>query len=63
MLGDTDLSDLHEIEQLRRSVAMLPPNADSAIFTRSEALKILSALHQAQAALDANDSRPGSADS
>jgi hypothetical protein len=55
MLGDTDLSDLHEIEQLRRSVAMLPPNADSVIFTRSEALKILSALHQAQAALDAND--------
>ena len=42
MLGTTDLMNQHDVEGLRRSVAML--STDSRPFNRSEALTLLEAL-------------------
>lgn len=39
---DTDLTNPHEIESLRRSVAMLPPKANA--FSREDAMKVLQVL-------------------
>ena len=47
MLGDADLTDPHQVEGLRRSVAMLPANSYDRVFSREEALKILDSLGQA----------------
>ncbi len=44
MLGTTDLTNHHEVEVLRRSVAMLPANSYDRIFSREEALRILETL-------------------
>lgn len=42
MLGDTDLTDVHEVERLRRSIAMLTPKVP--VFDREEALAVVTAL-------------------
>jgi hypothetical protein len=42
MLGDTDLTDRHAVERLRRSVALL--NTGAPTFNREEALRLLAAL-------------------
>lgn len=42
MLGDTNLSDVHDVERLRRSLAMLSPKA--AALNREEALAVVTAL-------------------
>lgn len=44
MLGPIDLTDLHEVERLRRSVAMLPASSHNRIFSREESLKLIGAL-------------------
>ena len=44
MLGDTNLYVPHEVETLRRSVAMLPANTRNGILTREETLRVLDAL-------------------
>lgn len=51
MLGDTDLTDPHQIEGLRRSIAMLPANSYERIFSREEALRLIGALQYALRAL------------
>ncbi len=45
MLGTTDLTKPHEIEQLRRSVAMLTTGAP--VFNREDGIRLLQALHNA----------------
>jgi hypothetical protein len=45
MLGDTDLTDPHAVNRLRRSVAMLRPGAR--VFNREDALRLLQALKDA----------------
>ncbi len=52
MVNGTDLMNVLEVEQLRRSVAMLPPGADA--FDRENALAVLSALIAVLKADDAN---------
>lgn len=47
MLGDTDLTNPHDVEGLRRSVAMLPANSYDRVFSREEALRILDGLRNA----------------
>lgn len=47
MLGQTNLKDLHDVEALRRSVAMLPANSYERIFSREEALRLLDGLSTA----------------
>ncbi len=47
MLGNTDLTNEHDVEALRRSVAMLPANNYDRIFSREEALRILENLTRA----------------
>lgn len=47
MLGNTDLTNEHDVEALRRSVAMLPANNYDRIFSREEALHILESLTRA----------------
>lgn len=47
MLGDANLKNIHEVEGLRRSIAMLPAGADNRILTREEALRLVDALRQA----------------
>lgn len=47
MLGDANLTNPHEVEGLRRSVAMLPANSYDRIFSREEALRILDSLGHA----------------
>ena len=42
MVNGTDLMNVLEVEQLRRSVAMLPPGADA--LDRENALEVLGAL-------------------
>lgn len=44
MLGNTDLTDVHQVEGLRRSVAMLPAGSDGRIFSREESLQLIEAL-------------------
>ncbi|MDH4279942.1 MAG: hypothetical protein OEZ14_09185 [Acidimicrobiia bacterium] len=44
MLGDTDLMNPHQLEGLRRSVAMLPANTGNGILTREETLHLLDAM-------------------
>ena len=39
MLGTTDLTNIHDVERLRRSVAMLRPGAQ--VFDREESLRLL----------------------
>ncbi len=51
MLGDTDLTSPHEVEGLRRSVAMLPANSYDRIFSREEALQVLESLSRALRAI------------
>lgn len=41
MLGETDLTDIEELERLRRSIAMLPAATGQKIFSREEALRLL----------------------
>ena len=51
MIGSrTDLSDVHHVEGLRRSVAMLSP--DSRPFNRLESLRLLEALNDALRAVE-----------
>ena len=50
-----------EVEQLRRSVAMLPPGSPSCI-TREQALQVLGQLRHALALLEHPSRPPGSAD-
>jgi hypothetical protein len=42
MLGTTDLTNVHDIERLRRSVAMLRPGAP--VFDREESLRLLTVV-------------------
>lgn len=42
MIDDTDLMNFHDVEQLRRSVAMLTPG--SRALDREETLQVLNAL-------------------
>lgn len=42
MIDNTDLMNSHEVEQLRRSVAMLTPGEDA--FSREDALQVLNVL-------------------
>jgi hypothetical protein len=56
MVNGTDLMNVLEVEQLRRSVAMLPPKADA--LDRENALAVLSALIAALKADDANRWNP-----
>lgn len=51
MLGETDLTNPHEVEGLRRSVAMLPASSYDRIFSREEALKVLESLSLALKAI------------
>ena len=51
MLGNTKLTNVHEVEGLRRSVAMLSANTGHGIFTREEALRVLDALASALRAI------------
>jgi len=51
MLGDTDLTNPHDVEGLRRSIAMLPANSYDRIFSREEALRLLESLGQALRAI------------
>jgi hypothetical protein len=44
MLGTTDLTNQNDVETLRRSVAMLPASANTRIFSREEALRLLDVL-------------------
>ncbi|MDH3684102.1 MAG: hypothetical protein OEV40_29635 [Acidimicrobiia bacterium] len=44
MIDRTDLMNAHEVELLRRSVAMLRPKANA--FDREDALRVLTALGQ-----------------
>jgi hypothetical protein len=44
MLGTTDLTNVNDVESLRRSVAMLPASANNRVFSREEALQILDML-------------------
>lgn len=57
MLGDTDLMNPHQLEGLRRSVAMLPANTGSGILTREETLHLLDAMRAVlrDAPLDSGD--------
>lgn len=57
MVNGTDLMNVLEVEQLRRSVAMLPPGADA--LDRENALAVLSALI---AVLKADDDKRWSTD-
>jgi hypothetical protein len=50
MLGDTNLNNPHEVEVMRRSVAMLPANTGVGVLTREESLRLLDALQAALAA-------------
>ncbi|MDH3302661.1 MAG: hypothetical protein OES24_19350 [Acidimicrobiia bacterium] len=58
MLGDTDLMNPHQLEGLRRSVAMLPANTGTGILTREETLHLLDAMRAVlrNAPLDSGDS-------
>jgi hypothetical protein len=47
MLGDTDLMDPHQVEGLRRSIAMLPANTGRGVMTREETLRLVTALQTA----------------
>ncbi len=47
MLESLDLTDRHDVERLRRSVAMLP--AGSWVFRREDALKMLEQLQRGDA--------------
>lgn len=47
MLGTTDLTQEHEVEALRRSIAMLPANSQTRVFTREQALVGLEVLRAA----------------
>lgn len=51
MLGNTDLTNEHDVEALRRSVAMLPANNYDRIFSREEALRLLESLTSALRAI------------
>ncbi len=51
MPGDTDLTNPHDVEGLRRSVAMLPANSYNRIFSREEALRLLDSLGHALRAI------------
>ena len=57
MLGDTDLTNPHQLEGLRRSVAMLPANTGAGILTREETLRLLDAMRTVlrNAPLDSGD--------
>ncbi len=46
MLGTTNLTNPNDVETLRRSVAMLPASADTRIFSREEALRVLDVLRE-----------------
>jgi hypothetical protein len=51
MIGShTDLADVHHVEILRRSVAMLAP--DSRPFSRQDSLRLLEALAEALQAVE-----------
>jgi hypothetical protein len=50
MLGDANLNNPHEVEVMRRSVAMLPANTGTGVLTREESLRLLDALRAALAA-------------
>lgn len=50
MLGDANLNNPHEVEVMRRSVAMLPANTGTGVLTREESLRLLDALRVALAA-------------
>ncbi len=52
MIDNTDLMNSNEVEQLRRSVAMLKPGTDA--FKREDALRVLSALAALLKADDVN---------
>lgn len=43
MLGDTDLTDIHAVERIRRSIAMLPAHRQG-VLDREEALTVLDAI-------------------
>lgn len=45
MYEDIDLAKQHEVEQMRRSIAMLPPRASA--LDREQALRLLSGLEAA----------------
>ena len=45
MLGETNLSEFHEVEQIRRSVAMLAPGRPA--MDREDTLRVLEALKAA----------------
>ena len=47
MLGQINLTNPHDVEGLRRSVAMLPANSYGRVFSREEALKLIEALASA----------------
>ena len=51
MLGETDLTNEHDVETLRRSVAMLPANTYDRVFSREEALQLLDSLRLALKAI------------
>lgn len=55
MLGPTDLTNPHDVEGLRRSVAMLPANTGQLLFTRDEALRLVDALRSAMKASEHDD--------
>ena len=51
MLGNTDLTNEHDVEALRRSVAMLPANTYDRGCSREEALRLLDSLRLALKAI------------
>ena len=51
MLGQSDLTNPHDVEALRRSLAMLPANSYSRVLSREEALKLVEALAAALKAI------------
>ena len=57
MVNETDLMNILEVEQLRRSVAMLPSGAPA--FDREDALQVLAALIEFLRADDDERWQPG----
>lgn len=51
MLGTTDLTNIEELERLRRSVAMEPASTGTRLLTREEVLRLIQALLDATRAV------------